>query len=358
VGRYAADMARPLRIEQAGGWHHITARGNERKAIYREERDRRHFGELLAEMTERFRLRLHAFVLMENHYHLLVELREANLSRSVQWLNVSYSGWFNRRHGRSGHLFQGRFKSVVVSPEEWALSLSRYIHLNPVRLGRLGLGKADRQRNRTALAPAPSPEQVRQRMAVLRGYRWSSYRAYIGIEEPPKWLECEEVLSLGGGAKQQRRRNYRDYVERAVREGLEKSPWEEVREQVVLGSQEFVRRLQSGAADPGRQEQALARIPAPAARPDWKLVVRCVEQIQGEKWKEFRERHGERARDLAIYLGRRHSGLTLMELAKAAGLNSDASVAACLKRFSVRLASDRSERDRLDKALQMLSVRS
>ena len=133
-------MARPLRIEKAGGWYHITARGNERKRIFRDDRDRQHFLELLAEMVLRFGVRWHAYVLMENHYHLLLELTEANLSRAVQWLNVSYSVWFNRRYGRSGHLFQGRFKSVLVNRDEWALALSRYLHLNPVRVQSLGLG--------------------------------------------------------------------------------------------------------------------------------------------------------------------------------------------------------------------------
>src|ERR1044071_6521420 len=103
-------MARPLRIVRPGCWYHITSRGNDRKTIYRSERDRRHFLELLARMVELFRLRLHAFVLMDNHYHLLMELSEANLSRAVQWLNVSYSVCFNRQHRRAGHLFQGRFK--------------------------------------------------------------------------------------------------------------------------------------------------------------------------------------------------------------------------------------------------------
>jgi putative transposase len=121
-------MARPLRIERAGGWYHVTSRGNERRAIYRDDRDRVHCCELLAETVARFGVRLHAYVLMDNHYHLVIELTEANLSRAIQWLNVSHSVWFNRRWRRSGHLFQGRFKSVVVNPQEWALELSRYVH--------------------------------------------------------------------------------------------------------------------------------------------------------------------------------------------------------------------------------------
>jgi putative transposase len=219
----------------------VTARGNEGKAIFREDGDRRHFLEVIAQMVLRFRVRLHCFVLMDNHYHLLLELSEPNLSRAVQWLNVSYSVWFNRRHGRSGHLLQGRFKSVAVSREEWGLALSRYVHLNPVRIQRLGLSKRDRQAQRVGLSPAPDREKVRKRIAVLRGYRWSSYRAYIGLGRAPEWLECQTVLGLGGGAQGQRSRRYRDYVERAVREGLEQRPWESVQEQVVLGGRSFWR---------------------------------------------------------------------------------------------------------------------
>jgi REP element-mobilizing transposase RayT len=196
----------------------VSARGNERKAIYRDNRDRRHFLEVIAEMVARYRVRLHGYVLMDNHYHLLLELIEANLSRAVQWLDVSYSVWFNRRHGRSGHLFQGRFKSVAVSPEEWALELSRYVHLNPVRIQTLGLSKTDRQVQRAGLSPAPDAAQARERIALLRRYRWSSYRPYIGLERPPQWLECRTVLGLGGGGYGAgQRRWYRDYVERAVR---------------------------------------------------------------------------------------------------------------------------------------------
>lgn len=345
-------MARTLRINRAGAWYHVTARGNERKPIYRDDRERQHFCELLQEMTERFRVALHAFVLMDNHYHLLLELREANLSGAIQWLNVSYSVWFNRRHGRSGHLFQGRFKSVVVSPEEWALALSRYIHLNPVRIGRLALGKGEQKRNRAGLAPAPNAEVVRERIAVLRGYRWSSYRAYAGIATKPQWLECGHVLALGGGSSKEQRRNYREYVEATAREGLEKSPWEQLLEQGVLGGRQFLRQLR-GAASSGSGRQQ----PAAADRPDWARVLACVEKIKGDKWEAFCNRHGDSGRELALYLGRQQCGLTLAELARAAGMQGDASVAMALNRYATRLSRDRAERQRLEQA-QMLIVRS
>src|SRR5437667_6359764 len=114
------------------------------------------FVELLAHWQERFRLRLHAYVLMPNHYHLLLQTRELNLSRAMQWLNVSYSVWFNRRHDWAGHLFQGRFKAIIVEPESWGLELSRYLHLNPVRSGRFGMDKNARKRQRDGLDAAPT----------------------------------------------------------------------------------------------------------------------------------------------------------------------------------------------------------
>jgi REP element-mobilizing transposase RayT len=119
------------------------------RAIYRDDRDREQFLDRVAEMVELFQVQLHAYVLMPNHYHLLLELPEGNLSRALQWLNVSYSQWFNRRHQRSGHLLQGRFRSILIDPAEWALELSRYLHLNPIRVKRQGLGKQSREQKAT-----------------------------------------------------------------------------------------------------------------------------------------------------------------------------------------------------------------
>ena len=324
-------MARPLRIERAGGWYHVTARGNERKAICREARDWHHFLELLGEMVEQFRVRVHAYVLMNNHYHLMMELREANLSRAVQWLNVSYSVWHNRRHGRSGHLFQGRFKSVVLSREGWGLELSRYLHLNPVRVEGLGMGKTERQRSREGGNDQPTAELVRRRIGVLRRYRWSSYRAYIGLEAGPPWLERQEVLRLGGGAAKGRRQRYREYVETAVREGLKISPWESVLDQVVLGSQEFLEKLKRSMEGGSKAERKRAG-ELSQRRPSWADVLKSVEQMKGEEWATFRDRHGDRGRDLALYAARRWGGLTLSELAQRGGLKGATAAAMAVKR--------------------------
>ena len=156
-------MARPLRIQVADGWYHVTARGIDRKAVFRDDADRSHFLELLEDMMGRYRVCLHAYVLMDNHYHLLIQTPQANGSAAMQWLNVSYSVWFNRRHRRCGPLFQGRFKSIPVEAEgAWALQASLYLHLNPVRVRRLALGKEQRRAEGRGVV-APGGQVVRAR---------------------------------------------------------------------------------------------------------------------------------------------------------------------------------------------------
>jgi putative transposase len=347
-------MSRPLRIERPGGWYHITARGNERRPIFRDNRDRAHFCNLLAELVGRFQVRLHAFVLMDNHYHLIIELTEPNLSRTGQWLNVSYSVWFNRRHARSGHLFQGRFKSVVVDPIQWGLELSRYVHLNPVRVGRLGLGKEDRQKLKVGNSDAPDRREVKVRLARLRRYRWSSYRAYAGLGKQPEWLECKPILELGGGKKEERMRHYREYVESAIREGLEESPWEQLQDQVVLGGEQFLQKLRVHVTGNAREQRGAKRLAK--ARPKLKEVIANLEKVKRQVWPEFRDCHGDDGRDLVLYVGRHACGLKLRELATAVGMNDYSAVSIAIRRFEKQLRQNKATREQLKQVCQLSNV--
>jgi putative transposase len=350
-------MARPLRIERVGGWYHVTSRGNERKAIYRNDRDRLHFLELLEGMVETYRVRMHTYVLMDNHFHLMLELTETNLSRAIQWLQVSYSVWFNRRHRRSGHLFQGRFKSVAVEPATWGLELSRYVHLNPVRIASQGLDKRQRAARRSGLPAAVDAAQVRERLELLRRYRWSSYRAYAGLESAPAWLECDTVLGLGGGPKKEQRRRYREYVEKAVREGLQESPWESVKEQLVLGGKEFLSEVKQalGAGADGQEQRGARRLLT--ERPSLEAVIAAVECVKGEGWPEFRDRHGDRGRDLVLYLGRKVCGMKLTELAEKVEVKNYAAVSTSVRRYERGLMNDKVEAKRAKRVLQMLNTK-
>jgi REP element-mobilizing transposase RayT len=170
-------MARPIRVEFEGAVYHVTARGNERKPIYRDDRDRERFLETLEETVERFGFVIHTYCLMPNH--LLAQTPRANLSDAAGWLQTTYSIRFNRRHRRSGHLYQGRFKAHLVEEDAYARELIKYIHLNPVR-------PKDKRK------PVP-PERKRE----LTSYRWSTHRAYarLGRTIPPKWV-CMDSLEL------------------------------------------------------------------------------------------------------------------------------------------------------------------
>jgi putative transposase len=203
-------MARPLRLEFPGALYHVTARGNARQAIVLDDRDRALFLLCLGDTIVRFGWICHAYCLMDNHYHLLIETPEGHVSRGMRQLNGVFTQRMNRRHGRVGHLFQGRFKAIVVERESYLLELCRYIVLNPIRAG-----------------------MVRQ----LEHYPWSSYPATRGLVECPGWLNSDWVLSQFGGRRANAQRRYAEFVGEG--RGLP-SPWSAVRGQALLGSESFV----------------------------------------------------------------------------------------------------------------------
>jgi len=333
-------MARPLRIEIPGGRYHLTARGVERRALFHDDSDRQHILELLAELPERFGTLLHAYVLMPNHFHLLLETPEANLSRTGQWLNVSYSVWFNRRHRRSGHLFQGRFGAVIMEDDAWFQEVGRYVHLNPVRIQRLGLDKGQREASaKIGLSAAPSAELVAERLATLRNWKWSSYPAYAGYTDAPNWLTCEVLGSLcGGRSLKERQAALRQYTEEAVREGLPEKPWDHLIGGIVLGTEAFAERLRANLRSNPRELPTPRRL---GRGVDWDRIVRAVESVKGENWEQFRDRHGDWGRDAALWLGRGAGRLRLQELADRMGGLDYTAAGVAVSRFRRRLAKDR-----------------
>ena len=347
-----AGMARPLRIEMAGGWYHVTARGNERKRVFRDDKDRVRFLELLEEWVERFGMRLHGYVLMENHYHLLVETTRPNLGAAMQWLQVSYTVGFNRRHRRVGHLFQGRYKAIVTEAGA-AWELSQYVHLNPVRVGALGLEKAARRLEAAGMGAKAEAALVRERLARLRGYRWSSYRVYAGLAEAPGWLTTEELLAPSGGkSSRARARVYREEVEAAVRSGWAESPWERLEGQVVLGTAEFVGRMRRLAAGEGGEQPQRKWL---RARPGWESVVAAVEGVKGEKWERFRDRSGDWGRDMALLVARRRCGLTLRELAGKVGGVGYAAVQVAVRRLAERVGREKEMQKFMAEVMKQMS---
>lgn len=226
-------MARPLRLEYAGALYHVTSRGDRREAIYEDDTDREAFLDVLSEVCQGFNWLCHAYCLMSNHYHLLIETPDANLSKGMRQLNGMYTQRFNRSHGKAGHVFQGRYKAILVDKDSYLLELARYIVLNPVRAGMVRSAK---------------------------DWRWSSYRATTGQSRPPGFLTTDWVLSAFSKRKRRAIEHYKAFV--AEGKG-QPSPWQSLRNQVYLGDDVFVEKMQSLLDD----DKELSEIPLSQRRP-------------------------------------------------------------------------------------------
>ena len=251
-------MARPLRIQYRDAYYHVTCRGNDRRSIYRDDSDRELFLEKLKTSLEIYGVALHAYVLMGNHFHLLVQTPKANLSEFMRHFNIAYTGAYNRRHKRVGHLYQGRYKAILVEGDIYLLELSRYLHLNPIRIKpHKGKGYAEQWR-------------------VLEKYRWNSLRGYLRATERESWVNYDEVLGQVGGS----RSRYRQFIEEGIEGGYD-TPWEKLKGQVVLGREEFVRKLKGKTSGKASSREQPSMKVLEAVGPD--EVLRKVSRELGIK---------------------------------------------------------------------------
>jgi hypothetical protein len=238
----------------------------------------------------------------------------------MQWLNLSYSVWFNRRHGRLGPVFTRPFKAVLVDGEgAWALALSRYIHLNPIRVKALGRDKTARKQEHAGVAGVPTVEEVTQRLRRLRSYRWSSYGAYAGYRAATPWLTCTVLWQRVARRGKPSAQAYREFVEDDVRRGVVEEVWSRLQAGMALGSTEFLEQVRRMAKGNRREQPALRRWERALA---FESIVAATERVKGESWAAFRDRRGDAGRDIVLWLARRHCGLTLPALgAKAGGID-------------------------------------
>lgn len=228
-------MARPLRIEFAGAVYHLTARGDRGESIYQDDEDCDTFLSILAAVIKRYDWVCHAFCLMPNHYHLLVETREGNLSQGMRHLNGVYTQTANRRHRAGGHLFQGRFKGILVDGNAYLLDVARHIVTNPVRAGVV---------------------------SKIEAWPWSSYPATVGVAPLPQWLTVDGILGRLGGSREVARQRYCSFVA----DGSAQRVWDQLRQQIYLGDEEFVTRMQAmagGSIADSSVPRAQRRPPAP-----------------------------------------------------------------------------------------------
>jgi putative transposase len=267
-------MTRPLRIEFEGAVYHVTARGNARQDIFVDDEDRETFLGVLSDVVARFGWICHAYCLMDNHYHFLIETPDANLSEGMRRLNGVYTQALNRRHDRVGHVLQGRYASIVVEKERHLLELARYVVLNPVRTETVG---------------------------YARLWRWSSYRATAGQTAAPEFLTTRWILSQFYKNVSRARRAYRQFV----KEGRGVSVWDGLRGGILLGSDGFVEQMRPLLAAHVASKEILKRHRL-AARPSLEQLFSGVgadKAARDEKIHEATRVHGYTLAELQDYLG-------------------------------------------------------
>jgi REP element-mobilizing transposase RayT len=311
-------MARPLRIEYPGAFYHITARGNEQKDIVRDDKDRERFLEYLETAAGRYGAVIHVYCLMSNHYHLLLSTPEGNLSQIMRHINGAYTTWFNKRHNRFGHLFQGRYKAILVDADPYAGELSRYIHLNPVRAGIVR-----------------RPEQ----------YQWSSYASYSGKAKPPRWLTTDWLLLYFGQKPDAARKAYAFFVNAAMGKE-EEDPLKEATSSLILGKAGFVDDIRKKYLGGKKGVKNI-----PALREIRKTSLEAITEAVGQ---EFRD-EPELARKAALYLSHRHSGRPLQEIGSKFGIG-ESGVSQASGRFNVELERNRKLKRRIDRIRKTLDL--
>jgi REP element-mobilizing transposase RayT len=318
-------MSRPLRIEYPDAWYHVMNRGRRREEIFDGKEDYGQFLEILKETARLWKLRIGAYCLMPNHYHLLVQTPEANLSRCLRHINGVYTQRFNRFHGLDGPLFRGRYKSILVDGDKYLLPLVRYIHRNPIRAG---LTKK------------------------LDSYPWSSHRNYVSGAKNGTWIYKEFILSLFSGKKGDRPRAYHRFValeDEAEILGIFEKKWPS-----VLGSGDFVRWIKEKyyagkLNDEMPQSKELA--------PEVDLIQRTVERFYGiDREALLRSRRGvfNEPRNIAIYLTRQLRGDSLKRIGMNFGVSKYSSVSSVIERIKKDMAQDRKLRVRTQKLILQL----
>ena len=318
-------MARPLRIEYEGAFYHVTSRGNERKKIYYAKSDYEKFKSYLKDGQDKYGYLLHCYVLMANHYHLLLETPQGNLQKVMHHINGSYTGYINRRRKRSGHLFQGRYKAILIDRDNYLLELSRYIHLNPVRAGIV-----------------EKPED----------YPYSSYKSYIARKKEDI-VYRDLVLGIVSKGRTDARRSYQLFIERGIGEA-DQNPLKEVYGGCILGRKRFIKealgRLKDGI---GAKEEISRRKELQFFHECDEIIDIVSEQLEVPRDELFRKRGW--GRDLTIHLMKKYSGMTNKEIGRLVGGLSYSAVTRARERFLEKTKKDRGLRKKAEKISAILS---
>ena len=312
-------MARALRVTYPGAFYHVTSRGNERKAVFKSKRDREKFLEYLESATQRYDARIHAYCLMDNHYHLLLETPSGNLSQIMRHINGAYTTYFNVKRRRSGHLFQGRYQAILVEMDEYAKELSRYLHLNPVRAKMV-----------------QTPE----------AYAWSSYRYYIGRKKPAKWLCRDFILGYFGQKVPAAQKAYQKFVSTFVNQEYD-SPLDEVVSSTLLGSPDFIEFIKDNFLIGKKPDKEL-----PALK---KLIKRVSMQDIFEEVELVFTDDEVLARNVKMYLCQRYTGERLKDIGLHFGIG-ESGVSQAGRRVAQKIENDKQLKKRITKISKKMNL--
>jgi len=310
-------MARQLRINYPGAFYHVTSRGNEQKAVFKSKREREKFLEYLETATLRYNAVVHVYCLMDNHYHILLETPSGNLPQIMRHINGAYTTYFNVKRSRSGHLFQGRYKAILVDADAYAKELSRYIHLNPVRA-----------------KMAEKPEE----------YKWSSYLDYIGERKIHEWLNRDFILGYFGNKIPAAEREYKTFVSGLGGKEYE-SPLKEVFASTILGDRGFIEYVKKNFV---KIKETDKEIPATKAFTEEASMEEIFEAVD----KMFSE--GRLSRDVKQYLWHRYTSVHLKKIGEQFKI-SESAVSHAVSRVSKTIANDKKVRKRIDKLINKLN---
>ena len=311
-------MSRPLRIEYPGAWYHIMNRGGRYEAIFEDKKDYSMFLELLQETIEIFHIKVSAFCLMQNHYHLLIQTPEGNISRSMRHINGVYTQRFNKKHGYDGHLFRGRYKSILIDADSYLLQVMRYIHRNPITAG----------------------------LTENLNYKWSSHQAYLSDLKKWNWVSRDKILKTLSRKKALQKIVYRDFVNQSDNDDFS-AIYKKRKLPAMLGTEVFLKLIKDRYFIKKRHIEV----------PESRLLVPETDKIMAvvcEKYKvsisdlriSIRGQLNE-PRNVAMYLMRHLRGDTLSAICKEFGLKKDSSAGSIVDRVRKQLLKHKEFRNKV-----------
>lgn len=317
-------MARQLRIEFPGAFYHVTARGNERKAVFKSIKDREKFYSYLESASNRYGAVIHAYCLMDNHYHLFIKTSRGNLSQGMHYLNASYANYFVAKYKTIGPLFQGRYKSLLVDEDNYALTLSCYIHLNPLRAG---ISKN------------------------IHEYPWSSLLDYLGKRRKEfKPLNTQFILTQLDKNLTRSHTMYKKYILKNLTMSF---PEKDIYRNIALGKESYIKKIESKIIALGEIREIQTTKYQGYYSPE-EMIIKVSQAFNLTKEKVLKKQRGNLYRQITLYLVKRHSSLSLKEIGKIFDMDYTA-VSQAVRRFELKVKQDNKIRTKLDSVLELLN---